>query len=191
MAHFAVYLAERFLIYFHRRKPKRYLRRIFISSTFLLRINRLGITYSSVSHIPLIIAVSSLGIFLCSFIFSKDRERTMFTNVNLMTTMLLGGLWHGASLRFIIWGALHGLALAVHKIFLEIFLQKIEKRMHLITFGDFSLFCWRFILSFSAGCFSVQKTLIRHCRSSTISANWPLIQNNGRSLFQDIKTYSC
>ena len=67
---------------------------------------------------------SSLVVFICSFIFSKDRERTMFTNVNLMTTMLLGGLWHGASLRFIIWGALHGLALAVHKIFLEIFPSK-------------------------------------------------------------------
>ena len=30
--------------------------------------------------------------------------------VNLMTTMLLGGLWHGASYKFIIWGALHGSA---------------------------------------------------------------------------------
>jgi D-alanyl-lipoteichoic acid acyltransferase DltB (MBOAT superfamily) len=29
--------------------------------------------------------------------------------------MLLGGLWHGASLRFMFWGGLHGLALAVHK----------------------------------------------------------------------------
>ncbi len=31
---------------------------------------------------------------------------------NLMWTMLLGGLWHGAAWRFIVWGALHGLALA-------------------------------------------------------------------------------
>lgn len=34
----------------------------------------------------------------------------------LFITMLLGGLWHGAHLRFIIWGGLHGLALAVHKL---------------------------------------------------------------------------
>jgi D-alanyl-lipoteichoic acid acyltransferase DltB (MBOAT superfamily) len=32
-----------------------------------------------------------------------------------MITMLLGGLWHGASWNFVIWGGLHGLYLAVHK----------------------------------------------------------------------------
>ena len=31
--------------------------------------------------------------------------------------MLLGGLWHGANWNFVIWGALHGVALAVHKFF--------------------------------------------------------------------------
>ena len=34
--------------------------------------------------------------------------------------MLLGGLWHGASTRFIIWGAIHGIALAVHKFWLDV-----------------------------------------------------------------------
>lgn len=34
---------------------------------------------------------------------------------NLMITMTLGGLWHGASMNFIIWGALHGLALSAHQ----------------------------------------------------------------------------
>ena len=36
---------------------------------------------------------------------------------NLLLTMLLGGLWHGASYNFVLWGALHGLALALHKLF--------------------------------------------------------------------------
>lgn len=35
--------------------------------------------------------------------------------VNLMLTMILGGLWHGASWNFVIWGLLHGLALAFHR----------------------------------------------------------------------------
>jgi len=35
--------------------------------------------------------------------------------VNLMITMLLGGLWHGASFKFIVWGGMHGLALALDK----------------------------------------------------------------------------
>jgi alginate O-acetyltransferase complex protein AlgI len=33
---------------------------------------------------------------------------------NLMITMLLGGLWHGAALRFVLWGALHGAYLVIH-----------------------------------------------------------------------------
>jgi alginate O-acetyltransferase complex protein AlgI len=37
--------------------------------------------------------------------------------VNLMLTMLLGGLWHGASWNFVLWGGLHGGALAVHKVY--------------------------------------------------------------------------
>ena len=39
------------------------------------------------------------------------------TYVNLILTMLLGGLWHGASWAFIVWGALHGLGLAVTRFF--------------------------------------------------------------------------
>ncbi|MCB9857843.1 MAG: MBOAT family protein [Phycisphaerales bacterium] len=34
---------------------------------------------------------------------------------NLMLTMLLGGLWHGASWTFVVWGAIHGIALVVQK----------------------------------------------------------------------------
>lgn len=43
----------------------------------------------------------------------KGKWRTYF---NLMITMLLGGLWHGASLKFIFWGGLHGLWLALERI---------------------------------------------------------------------------
>ncbi len=35
--------------------------------------------------------------------------------------MLLGGLWHGASMSFIIWGAIHGVALAIHKFIMSRF----------------------------------------------------------------------
>ena len=41
-----------------------------------------------------------------------SRQGTWKTYRNLMITMLLGGLWHGASWNFVIWGALHGVALA-------------------------------------------------------------------------------
>jgi alginate O-acetyltransferase complex protein AlgI len=37
---------------------------------------------------------------------------------NLMATMMLGGLWHGASWNFVLWGTLHGLGLCLHKLWL-------------------------------------------------------------------------
>ena len=37
------------------------------------------------------------------------------TNINIMLTMLIGGLWHGASWNFVLWGALNGLGIVVYK----------------------------------------------------------------------------
>ncbi len=50
-----------------------------------------------------------------------NRKGAIRTYVNLLVTMLLGGLWHGAALRFILWGAIHGVALALHKLYMQIF----------------------------------------------------------------------
>ena len=44
-----------------------------------------------------------------------NRGGKLFTYRNLMLTMLLGGLWHGAGWNFIIWGGLHGIALIAHR----------------------------------------------------------------------------
>ncbi len=44
-----------------------------------------------------------------------NRKGKARTYLNLMLTMLLGGLWHGASWTFVVWGGLHGGALAVNK----------------------------------------------------------------------------
>ena len=45
-----------------------------------------------------------------------SRGSQLFTYRNLMLTMLLGGLWHGASWNFVIWGGLHGVALIAHRL---------------------------------------------------------------------------
>jgi alginate O-acetyltransferase complex protein AlgI len=49
-----------------------------------------------------------------------NRKGVLRTYANLLVTMLLGGLWHGAGLQFIIWGGLHGAALAFHKLWRNI-----------------------------------------------------------------------
>ena len=44
-----------------------------------------------------------------------NRHGKVRQYINLIITMLLGGLWHGASPNFVAWGGMHGVALALHK----------------------------------------------------------------------------
>ncbi|CAN5910584.1 MBOAT family protein [soil metagenome] len=44
-----------------------------------------------------------------------NRKGEVRTHVNLMLTMLIGGLWHGASWNFVIWGGIHGFYLLVER----------------------------------------------------------------------------
>jgi alginate O-acetyltransferase complex protein AlgI len=78
-----------------------------------------------------------------------NRKGKLRTNINLIITMLLGGLWHGASLRFIIWGALHGLGLVTGRLWNSLFGDRLKQGMIgraivvFITF-QFVSFCWIF-----------------------------------------------
>lgn len=45
-----------------------------------------------------------------------NRGGKWLTQRNLMLTMLLGGLWHGAAWNFVLWGAFHGLILAIYRV---------------------------------------------------------------------------
>lgn len=48
-----------------------------------------------------------------------NRKGSLRTYVNLFLTMLLGGLWHGASWNFVIWGAIHGSYLGIERAFFQ------------------------------------------------------------------------
>jgi alginate O-acetyltransferase complex protein AlgI len=78
-----------------------------------------------------------------------NRKGKLRTNVNLLTTMLLGGLWHGADLRFIIWGGLHGLGLVADKIWKSLTGNmagsgKIGTMIKVFLTFQFVNFCWIF-----------------------------------------------
>ena len=84
---------------------------------------------------------------------------------NLLLTMLLGGLWHGASYNFALWGAAHGVALAAHKLFRSLFPELLLKGVArwlwlplawLLTQG-FVLLCW---VPFRAGSFEQTGTML-------------------------------
>lgn len=60
----------------------------------------------------------SLSTFLRDYLYiplGGNRLGRTRTYVNLMTVMLLGGLWHGAAWTFLVWGAIHGLMLALER----------------------------------------------------------------------------
>ncbi len=46
-----------------------------------------------------------------------SKEGATKTRLNFMAVFLVGGLWHGAAWTFIVWGAMHGIAMAVHDLF--------------------------------------------------------------------------
>lgn len=80
-----------------------------------------------------------------------NRKGKVRQYVNLIITMFLGGLWHGASWNFVLWGVLHGVALAVHKFWMSLMGRKKGEQSHgirrffgvVVTF-HFVCFCWIF-----------------------------------------------
>ncbi len=78
-----------------------------------------------------------------------SRGGQWLTYRNLFLTMLLGGLWHGASWNFIIWGALHGAFLAVSRATLD------QRDAFIARVGVPSLLvgAWRMLVTFHLVCF--------------------------------------
>jgi len=82
-----------------------------------------------------------------------NRKGKIRTYLNLMITMLIGGLWHGAALRFIFWGFWHGLGLCMHKLLHAIIpsiklygneMGKWQRRLGIIITFHFVCFGWIF-----------------------------------------------
>lgn len=76
-----------------------------------------------------------------------NRKGRIRTYINLMLTMLLGGLWHGAATRFILWGGFHGVALALERFWKELFPAPpgiMRKFLGGLWTFHFVCFCWIF-----------------------------------------------
>ena len=65
--------------------------------------------------VTLTIALLFVVLLLVGIFYPNVRQK-IYTNINLMNTMLLGGLWHGASWNFMIWGGLNGVGILSFKI---------------------------------------------------------------------------
>ena len=94
-----------------------------------------------------------------------NRKGKIRTYINLFLTMLLGGLWHGASWNFVIWGGFHGVALAAHKFWRNLLGKPktavsygIRKVFAVMLTFHFVCFCWIF---FRNSTFEASVTMIR------------------------------
>jgi alginate O-acetyltransferase complex protein AlgI len=92
----------------------------------------------------------SLSTWLRDYIYiplGGNRSTSLRTYINLMLTMLIGGFWHGAAFRFILWGALHGFALGVERFFkrfIELPEGAFVRLFQIIVTFHFVCFCWIF-----------------------------------------------
>ena len=111
-----------------------------------------------------VISAVLLLIFIIPAVITR-KTSGIAANFNLLTTMLLGGFWHGASWNFIIWGAIHGVGLGIHKIWMLLTDKSLsslnQSRIYKIISGiltfHFVCFAWIF---FKAEDLEIAKTMI-------------------------------
>ncbi len=140
---------------------------VYLAGTHLLALSWWG---------ALLLAAGILLLFLLPALISGEKKGVA-ANMNLLTTMLLGGFWHGASWNFIIWGALHGISLAVHKVWMMLTGKSLAKINNSFIYNAIALmltfhfvcFCWIF---FHATDFAAAITMIHQIRSDFTLSVW-------------------
>ncbi|RZJ70924.1 MBOAT family protein [Flavobacterium sp.] len=113
-----------------------------------------------------------------------NRKGKFRTYLNLFLTMLLGGLWHGASWKFVIWGCLHGLALVVERLFkgrLNLPKNFFVHAIQVVLTFHFVVFCWIF---FRAKDFATAFEVIKNIGLVRFNPNdWLTILSGYRNVF--------
>ncbi len=97
----------------------------------------IGVIFSGSIWIGAIVGLIALAIALTAWL-KPERRKKIITNLNSMDTMLLGGLWHGASWNFMIWGGLNGLGMVVFKFWKN---RDVYIRTAIIMFVTLALIC--------------------------------------------------
>ena len=113
-----------------------------------------------------------------------NRKGKLRTYINLLVTMLLGGLWHGANWKFIFWGGMHGVGLIIDKLWRKITKGRLEGKVVTRVIGwfitlHFVVVLWIF---FRADSFSTAWLMIERVFTSFDWAIIPVFYQT-RSLF--------
>ena len=81
---------------------------ILLIAAIIVMLSKSAVVASVIIALAVVLTIISLA--------SKRARLKISTNINMMNTMLLGGLWHGASWNFMIWGGLNGTGILAFKI---------------------------------------------------------------------------
>lgn len=110
-----------------------------------------------------------------------NRKGTARRYANLIVTMLLGGLWHGAGWTFIVWGGLHGLYLCINHLYRSVFPPKKSTRYFRLFSGWFLtmmavIIAWVFFRSESlVSAFSILRAMGGFNDFGTVTNAWKII----------------
>lgn len=80
----------------------------------IVTITAIGVILSGSLWVAAVVSVIALIITVVIWL-KPEKRLKIHTNMNSMNTMLLGGIWHGASWNFMIWGGLNGIGMVVFK----------------------------------------------------------------------------
>lgn len=103
----------------------------------ILTIALIGTILSGSIWVAIILTVLSLIVSFCCRR-SPEKKQSLVSNMNRMNTMLLGGLWHGASWNFMIWGGLNGIGMIVYR-----FWKDWDHPMRLLMISIVTCTCWK------------------------------------------------
>jgi alginate O-acetyltransferase complex protein AlgI len=107
-----------------------------------------------------------------------NRAGSVRTHANLLITMLIGGLWHGAGWTFVVWGGLHGILLVGHRLLGRT--RAPESPLHW-TDAPRVLLCFHavclLLVIFRAPSFSDALLFLETLFSGTGLGQWPVLQS--------------
>ena len=106
---------------------------ILLIASVIILLTKSVVISSVIASIAVIVLIVSLA--------SQKARLKISTNINMLNTMLLGGLWHGASWNFMIWGGLNGVGILGFKIWRHL-KQWLRSLVSGIIFGAFFACNW-------------------------------------------------
>ena len=95
-------------------------------------------------YVALTVLALALAVIFTAWRYPEKRKH-IYANLNSMITMLLGGLWHGASMNFMIWGGLNGVGMVIFKFWRDMSLLCRALVPTLLSFGLYALKVYAFL----------------------------------------------